>query len=268
MSDLIIKSKSELEAMRAAGRVVGEVLGRMHDLVKPGVTTLDLDREAEKIIRDAGAVPSFLGYGTPPFPKSICASVNEEVVHGIPNARRRLKEGDIVSIDVGAYLHGYHGDAARTFPVGEVSDEAMELMRGTHDAFWAAYKVLETFREKNIHMRDVSAAIQQVADERGYGVFRELTGHGIGTEMHQGPEILNYKSLRRGPKITAGMALAIEPMFAATPNWHIKVAEDQWTIITQSGALASHYENTILVFEDHLEVSTMPAIEEPGEFYL
>lgn len=270
MSGIVIKTTGELERMREAGRIVGLVLGHIGEILEPGMSTLLLDREAERIIRGEGAEPSFLGYGQPPFPASICASINEEVVHGIPSADRILREGDVISIDVGAYIDGFHGDAARTFPVGEVSEDAMDLMRATHDAFWAAYYRLERAHQsgERLHVRDLSEAIENVADERGYGVFKELTGHGIGHQMHEAPEILNFTTLRRGSRITTGMGLAVEPMFAASKNWRLSIEDDGWTCTTRDGSLASHYENTILVFPDHLEVSTLPSTEEAGEFYL
>lgn len=270
MAGIVIKTTSELERMREAGRIVGLVLGHMKQIIEPGISTLELDRQAERIIRGEGAEPSFLGYGQPPFPATICASINKEVVHGIPSSDRILQAGDIISIDVGAYIDGFHGDAARTFPIGDVSTEAMDLMRATHDAFWAAYHRLDQAHQKGerLHVRDLSAAIEQVAEDRGYGVFRELTGHGIGHEMHEAPEILNYSTMRRGPRITPGMGLAVEPMFAGTKNWRLFIEDDGWTCTTRDGSLASHYENTILVFSDHIEVSTLPETEKLGEFYL
>lgn len=270
MAGIVIKTTGELERMREAGRIVGQVLGHIGQIIEPGMSTLQLDREAERIIRSEGAEPSFLGYGQPPFPASICASINEEVVHGIPSEHRILREGDIISIDVGAYIDGFHGDAARTFPVGEVSEEALNLLRATHDAFWAAYNRLSKALQNSerLHIRDLSEAIEKVAKDRGYGVFKELTGHGIGHEMHEAPEILNFVTMRRGSRITAGMGLAIEPMFAATENWRLSIEDDGWTCTTRDGSLASHYENTLLVFPDHLEVSTLPSTERAGEFYL
>lgn len=270
MAGIVIKTTGELERMREAGRIVGKVLGHIGRILEPGISTLDLDGEAERIIRAEGAEPSFLGYGQPPFPASICASINEEVVHGIPSEKRILRNGDIISIDVGAFIDGFHGDAARTFPVGQVGEEAIDLIRATHDAFWAAYDRLDVSHRsgERLHIRDLSEAIEKVADERGYGVFRELTGHGIGHDMHEAPEILNYATMRRGSRITAGMGLAVEPMFAATANWRLSIEDDGWTCTTRDGSLASHYENTILVFPDHLEVSTLPETERPGEFYL
>jgi len=237
-----LKTSAEIEKMQKAGRVVALVFEALSDLIKPGVSTFELDRKAEQVIRGEGAVPSFLGYGTPPFPASICVSINQEIVHGIPSHSRILKEGDIVSVDVGAELDGFHGDAARTFPVGEISPEVAQLVKVTEECFWIG------FEKSQIGNRigDISSAIAQHAESFGYGVVRELTGHGIGRHMHEDPDVPNYGKKGHGLRITAGLVIAIEPMInLGTRN--IEVLDDEWTIVTADGRQSSHYENTIAI---------------------
>ena len=237
-----IKSAREVELMRAAGHVVAEVLDSMREHVRPGVTTGELNRIAHEAIVSRAAVPSFLGYEG--FPGSICTSVNEQIVHGIPG-RRRLHEGDIVSLDVGAILKGYHGDAALTLPVGEVSDVARRLIEATEGAFWAG---MEHLRAGN-RLGDVSAAIQEHAESRGFSLVREFSGHGIGREMHEDPSVPNVGRPGTGLRLRAGMTLAVEPMLTAgEPD--ADILDDEWTVVTADGSLAAHYEHTVLVTDD------------------
>ncbi len=237
---ITIKSKYEIEFMKAAGRVTGETLKLLQELTKPGVSTLELDKAAEKYIRSQGCVPSFKGYGG--FPGSVCASINDEVIHGIPG-KRILKDGDIVSFDVGACYKGYHGDAARTFGVGNISDEAQKLIDVTCESFFEGIK----FAKDGYRISDISGAIQKYVEDNGFSVLREYCGHGIGRELHEEPEIPNYVAPgRRGVRIRPGMCLAIEPMVNAGTR-EIYVADNDWTVLTQDGKLAAHYENSVLV---------------------
>lgn len=235
-----IKSKTEVEYMKEAGRVTGEALKLLESLVKPGITTLELDQAAEKFIRSQGCTPSFKGYGG--FPGSVCISINDEVIHGIPG-KRILREGDIVSFDVGACYKGYNGDAARTFGVGKISDEAQRLIDVTKESFFAGIK----FAKDGYRISDISAEIQRVAEENGFSVLREYCGHGIGRELHEEPEIPNYyEKGRRGIRIRPGMCLAIEPMVNMGSK-EIYVGDDEWTVYTDDGKPAAHYENTVLI---------------------
>lgn len=239
---LRLKSSEEIQRIRNAGRIVAEVLEAMKTLVRPGVSTLELDAAAEAIIRRAGAVPSFKGYGDPPFPGSICSSIDEEVVHGIPSANRILKEGQIISVDVGAYYEGFHADAARTFGVGAIDADKAKLIRITEASFWAG------FAQAIIGNRigDLSAAVQTVAEAEGYGVVRELTGHGVGRKLHEDPDLPNYGHPGRGLRLEAGLVLAMEPMInMGTRN--IAILEDGWTIITKDRKPSAHYENTFAI---------------------
>lgn len=240
-----IKTADEMNSIAKAGRIVAMVLEEMKTFVRPGISTLDIDRKVESIIRGEGAVPSFLNYGTPPFPGSACVSVNDEVVHGIPSAARILKDGDIVSVDVGAYLNGWHGDAARTFPVGEVSEEAMALIRNTEASFWAAFEMARVGNR----LGDISHAVEAVARQFNYGVVKELTGHGIGSELHEDPQVPNYGRAGHGPRLQAGMVLAVEPMLNLGTA-RIDILDDDWTIVTADGKYSAHYENTIGITED------------------
>ena len=240
---ITINSKYEIENLKVAGRVVFETLKLLEELTKPGVSTLELDKAAEKYIRSQNCIPSFKGYGG--FPGSICASVNSEVIHGIPD-RRILKDGDIVSFDVGACYKGYHGDAARTYGVGEISAEAQRLIDVTRESFFEGIK----FAKEGYRISDVSGAIQKYVEERGYSVLREYCGHGLGKELHEEPEIPNYVAPgHRGIRIRPGMCLAIEPMVNEGSR-HIYVADNDWTVLTEDGKLAAHYENSILVTND------------------
>lgn len=239
---IILKTASELQKMWKAGQVVRQVHQWLRDAIKPGVTTRELDELAREKFQLLGAIPSFLGYHG--FPGSICTSVNEQVVHGIPG-ERRLEEGDIISIDVGAIVDGYHSDAARTWPVGEVSPEALALIEHTKMALEHG---IQAARIGN-RLSDIGAAIEAYALSKGYGVVREFVGHGIGTSMHEDPQVPNYGPAGRGPRLKAGMTLAIEPMLNAGGE-RVRVLEDQWTVVTADGSLSAHYEDTIAVTPD------------------
>ena len=237
---IVCRSAAELERMREAGRLVGEVLTELAALVKPGVTTAELDDAAERRILAAGAVPAFKGYHG--YPATICASINDEVIHGIPSGRRVLKAGDVISIDVGASLDGYYGDSAVTLPVGPVSEDAATLLRVTDEAL---YKAIERVRPGN-RVSDIGHAVQQHVEAFGFSVVREFVGHGIGQQMHEEPQIPNYGDPGRGPRLTEGMVLAIEPMVnAGKPA--VKVLADGWTAVTKDGSLSAHFEHTVAV---------------------
>lgn len=252
-----LKTQTEIKKMQAAGRIVALVLNAVEKAVKPGVTTWELDRIAEDLIRQNGATPSFLNYGTPPFPASICASVNDEVVHGIPSKSRVLNEGDIVSIDVGACLDGFHGDAARTFAVGEISEENKRLIRITEECFW---KGLEQAKPGN-RIGDVSAAIQKHAESHGLGVVRQLVGHGIGEHLHEDPDVPNFGREGHGPRISEGLVIAVEPMINAG-GADIRMLPDHWTIATADGKNSGHYENTFAITENGPVITTLIAEKE------
>ena len=240
---IVCRSTAELQRMREAGRLVGEVLTELAALVAPGVTTADLDDVAEKRIRRAGATPAFKGYHG--YPATICASVNEEVIHGIPSGRRVLSEGDVISIDVGASLDGYYGDSAITLPVGQVSEEAATLLRVTEESL---YKAIERVKVGG-RVSDLGHAVQQHVEAYGFSVVREFVGHGIGQRMHEEPQVPNYGEAGRGPRLTEGMVLAIEPMVnVGTPA--VKVLADGWTAVTRDSSLSAHFEHTVAVTAD------------------
>lgn len=234
-----LKSREEVAVMRRAGRVVGEVLRLMGEMVAPGRSTADLDRAAEEFIRSRGGRPAFKGYNG--FPATICASINEQVVHGIPGPRT-LKEGDLISIDVGAIVDGFYGDAAATFPVGEVSPEARRLLATTKEALARGIAQVAPGNR----LSDVSHAVQACAEEAGFSVVREYVGHGIGRTMHEAPAIPNYGPPGRGLRLKAGMTLAIEPMVNAG-GYEVEVEEDDWTVVTRDGSLSAHFEHTVAV---------------------
>jgi methionyl aminopeptidase len=237
---IICRSADELERMREAGRLVGEVLAELAAVVAPGVTTADLDAMAEKRIARAGATPAFKGYHG--YPATICASINEEVIHGIPSGRRLLQEGDIISIDVGASLNGYFGDSAVTLPVGQVSEEAATLLRVTEEAL---FKAIERVRPGN-RVSDIGHAVQKHVEAYGFSVVREFVGHGIGQRMHEEPQVPNYGEPGRGPRLAEGMVLAIEPMVnAGKPA--VKLLGDGWTAVTRDSSLSAHFEHTVAV---------------------
>ncbi|MBW1972970.1 MAG: type I methionyl aminopeptidase [Spirochaetes bacterium] len=239
---ITIKTKEEIEKIRKANQIVAFTLNELSKIVKPGITTIELDRLAEKIIRDKGATPAFKGYRG--FPASLCASVNEEVVHGIPK-KRKLKEGDIISLDLGSCLNGYYGDAAITLPVGRVDEKATLLMRVTKEAL---YKGIEKARVGN-HLYDISFAIQQWAESHGFSVVRDFVGHGIGRQLHEDPKVPNYGLPNRGPLLKEGMVIAIEPMINEG-RWEVKVLNDGWTVVTIDGKRSAHFEHTIAITND------------------
>lgn len=245
-----VKSKKEIELMKVAGRITGEVLQLIEENVKPGVTTKELDKMAEDFIRKNGAIPSFKNYAG--FPGSICASVNHQVIHGIPSQKVVLKEGDIISIDVGAKYKGYNGDAARTFGVGNISPEAKRLIEITKQSFFEGIK----FCYENARVSDISHAVQMCAEGAGYGVVRDYVGHGVGAELHESPEIPNFGNPGRGARLISGMTLAIEPMINMG-DYRVKVLPDGWTVETLDGCLSAHYENTVLITKGEPELLTL-----------
>jgi methionyl aminopeptidase len=234
-----LKSPAEIEKMRAAGRIVGALLVELRGRVRPGVTTKELDGFARKFIENKKAIPTFLGYQG--YPATICASVNEQVVHGIPNDRR-LEEGDIVGIDVGATLDGYVGDAARTYAVGKISPEAQALLKTTKECL---DRGLAAAKDGN-HLGDIGHAVQSCAEAKGFSVVKDFVGHGIGKKMHEAPQIANYGSPGQGIRIKSGMAFAIEPMINAGA-WQVRVLDDAWTVVTRDGSLSAHFEDTVIV---------------------
>jgi methionyl aminopeptidase len=241
---ITIKSPREVETMAAAGRIVAETLAVVAREVRPGVSTEALDRIAEQFIRShPGARPSFKGLYD--FPATLCTSINQEVVHGIPSAKRTLKEGDLLSVDVGVWLEGLHADSAATFPVAAVSPEAQKLLRVTQQALAAG---IAQARAGN-HVGDIGYAVQQVAEGAGYSVVRELVGHGIGTSFHEEPQVPNYGKPKRGTRLTAGMTIAIEPMVnVGSPE--IRTLDDKWTVVTEDGSLSAHFEHTVAIQEN------------------
>jgi methionyl aminopeptidase len=238
-----LKSPEQLQSMRRAGLVVGETLQTLRAAVAPGVTTEELDDLARQCIEDAGATPSFLGYHG--YPKTICASVNEEIVHGIPRPDKRLASGDIISIDCGAIVDGWHGDSAITVPVGEIDPELKELLAITEESMWAVFARARL----GMRMRDLGAIVERVATPAGFGIVDHYGGHGIGTEMHQDPHVLNHGRGSRGPKLVEGMALAIEPMLTVGDPDTLELA-DGWTVITTDRSYAAHFEHTFTMTAD------------------
>jgi methionyl aminopeptidase len=246
-----IKTPEQIDLMRVAGLLTGETLELLRDACRPGITTGELDRLAEENIRSHGGVPSFLGYGYPPFPATICASVNEEVVHGIPGSRE-LVEGDVISIDCGAIVDGWHGDAAITVAIGEVPDEVTELMRVTEEALWAGIAAARL----GGRVTDISHAVEQSVRRRGdYGILEDYVGHGIGSQMHMAPNVPNVGRAGRGPKLVPGLALAVEPMVTLGTN-QTDVLPDDWTVATADGSRAAHFEHTFTLTPDGAWVLT------------
>ncbi|HWQ50624.1 MAG TPA: type I methionyl aminopeptidase [Terriglobales bacterium] len=250
---IILKGSAEIALMRKAGEIASAALrlGGMH--VKPGVTTGELDRLIQSHIEKAGAIPSFLGYGG--FPAAACISINDVVIHGIPG-RRRLAEGDIVSIDVGARYHGYHGDCAATFPVGEVSQEARKLIEVTRQSFFEGLK----FAKRGFRLGDIGHAVQSYVERFGFSVVRSYVGHGVGAALHEEPEVPNFGFAGRGLRLEPGMTIAVEPMVNAG-GFEVEVGEDEWTVTTCDHALAAHYENTILITDGEPEILTVRNLE-------
>ena len=251
-----IKSEREIELMREAGKILAKVHEELGKAVKPGISTKEIDRICEEMIRSYGCIPSFLGYEG--YPASVCISVNDEVVHGIPNKHRYLNEGDIVSLDTGVIWKGYQSDAARTHMIGEVTPQARKLVEVTQQSFFEGIK----FAKAGNHLNDISAAVQAYAEKFGYGVVRDLVGHGIGEHLHEDPEVPNFARRRKGIRLQAGMTLAVEPMInIGRPG--VRWLDDEWTVVTEDGSLSAHYENTILVGEDGPEIlSLLPSDEE------
>ncbi|WP_126424813.1 type I methionyl aminopeptidase [Brevibacillus marinus] len=247
---IILKSAAELEIMREAGRIVALTHQELAKAIKPGVTTKELDELAETFIRSKGAIPSFKGYGG--FPGSICASVNEELVHGIPG-KRTLQEGDIISIDVGAQFQGYHGDSAWTYAVGAISEEDRLLLRVTEESLYQGLNQAAPGKR----LSDISHAVQAYVEAHGFTIVREYVGHGVGRELHEDPQIPNYGPPGRGPRLKPGMVLAIEPMVNAGERY-VRTLEDNWTVVTVDGKKCAHFEHTIAITEDGYEILTKP----------
>ena len=253
---LTIKSAAEIEKMRAAGRIVGDTLKLMGEMAQIGVTTAELDKAAEAFIRSKGAVPSFLHYNG--YPKSICTSVNAQVVHGIPG-KYALRDGDIISVDVGAERNGFHGDAARTFLVGDVAPEVRELVKVTRECFYEGMK----FARPGYRISDIGIAIQAHAERHGYGVVRELIGHGIGTHMHEPPDVPNYfdKRTGRGIRLVKGMTIAVEPMINLGGR-EVFVYDDGWTVEARDSRPSAHYENTVVITDDEPQLLTLMGVDD------
>lgn len=245
-----IKSQHEIELMRESCKILAEVHAKLGEMIEPGISTWDIDAMGEKLIRSYGCVPNFLNYNG--YPASICVSVNDEVVHGIPSKERILMEGDIVSLDAGLIYKGYHSDAARTYPVGEVSQEAKQLIEVTRQSFFEGIK----HARAGVHLHDISNAIDAYCSKFGYGVVRDLVGHGIGTSLHEDPQIPNFRQWRKGIRLQPGMTLAIEPMITLG-TYKVGWLDDDWTVVTMDGSPAAHYENTILITEGEPEILTL-----------
>ncbi|WP_434310688.1 type I methionyl aminopeptidase [Hominifimenecus sp. rT4P-3] len=245
-----IKSEKEIALMRESGRLLAIVHEELGKAIRPGMTTKDIDRLGEEIIRSFGCVPNFLHYNG--YPASICVSVNDEVVHGIPSRKRYLEDGDIVSLDAGLIYKGYHSDAARTHAVGEISKEARKLMDVTRECFFEGIK----FAKAGYHLHDISNAIAAHATKHGYGIVEDLVGHGIGTHLHEEPEIPNFYQHTKGIRLKPGMTLAIEPMINMGTK-DVEWLDDDWTVVTADGSLSAHYENTVLITEGEPEILTI-----------
>ena len=253
---IVIKSNEEIDIMRVSCRMTGELLNDLNDFIKPGLSTLDVDTFCAEYIERHGMVPTFKGYGG--FPGNVCVSVNEEVVHGIADKDRILHEGDIVSVDVGAIYKGFTSDAARTYPVGKISEEAEKLIRVTRESFFSGME----FAKVGCRLSDISHAIQEKAESNGFGVVRDFVGHGVGRELHEDPQIPNYGKAGRGPRLVEGMVLAIEPMITMGSH-EIGVLEDGWTVVTRDGQPAAHFEHTIVVRKGKAEIlSSFEEIEQ------
>jgi len=243
-----IKSLHEIQKMRAAGRIVAEVFEVLKPLIVPGITTKELDKIAAEHIKKSGATCSFYNYSG--YPGHVCISVNDEVIHGIPG-KRKLCDGDIVSVDVGACIDGYHGDAARTFAVGNISSDAKKLIEVTEASFWRGIE----FARPGNRIGDISANVQKIVEENGFSVVRDFVGHGIGSALHEEPEVPNYGTEGRGPRLISGMTIAVEPM-VNIGTYQVNTLSDDWTVVTADGKLSAHYENTILITADGAEILT------------
>lgn len=247
---IIIKSKQEIDLMRESGKVTGYILNTLADFIKPGISTMDVDRYVEDTIRKHKMIPTFKGYGG--FPGSACVSINEEVVHGIPDKKRIIHEGDIVSVDVGSTYKGYVSDAARTYAVGKVDAEAQRLIDVTRESFFAGME----FARVGYRLSDISHAIQAHAEGAGFSVIRDFVGHGVGREMHEDPQIPNYGKPGKGPRLVAGMVFAIEPMICQG-TYEVETLLNDWTVVTADGKLAAHYENTVVINDGEPELLTL-----------
>jgi len=244
-----IKTREQIEKMRIAGEILAKLDEVLRKEIKPDVTTKQLDSIAEEFIRSQGAVPSFKGYGG--FPGSICTSVNDEIVHGIPS-ERKLKQGDIISIDMGSYIGGYHADAARTYAVGEITPELQKLIDVTKQSFFEGIQ----YAKQGCHLNQIGIAIQKYVEQNGFSVVREYVGHGIGRKLHEDPSVANYREQRKGILLKRGMALAIEPM-VNMGSYQLKVLKDGWTAVTRDGLCAAHYENTVVITNGEPEILTL-----------
>lgn len=246
---IILKSQQEIAKMAYAGRIVAEALEGLKSLVKPGITTIELDRFTEEFLRKKGAKPAFKGYRD--YPSTICASINNQVVHGIPSDKVVLNSGDIISIDIGAVIDGFYGDAAITLPVGDISTEASRLLKITETALYEGIKMAVAGRR----LSDISNAVQSCVEGNGYSVVRDFVGHGIGQSLHEEPQIPNFGRAGQGPRLKTGMTLAIEPM-VNMGRWEIQILGDNWTAVTKDGSLSAHFEHTIVVTDDAPEILT------------
>lgn len=247
---IIIKSEEEIDLMRTSGKVTAYILKELENFIKPGMSTADIDRFVEETIVGNGMIPTFKGYGG--FPASACVSVNEEVVHGIPSRKRIIREGDIVSVDVGVTYKGYVSDAARTYAVGSISEEAQRLIDVTRDSFFEGLKYCKV----GYRLSDISHAIQKRAEGAGFSVIRDFVGHGVGQNMHEEPQIPNYGRPGRGPRLTPGMVFAIEPMICEG-DYDVETLSNNWTVVTLDGKLAAHYENTVVITDGEPELLTL-----------
>lgn len=246
-----IKSAREIDLMRESGRLLAIVHDELGKFIRPGISTLDIDKMGDELIRSFGCVPNFLHYNG--YPASICVSVNNEVVHGIPRAEHILQEGDIVSLDAGLIYKGYHSDAARTYAVGEISKEAADLITVTKQSFFEGIKMAKA----GYHLYDISNAIAAYVTSYGYGIVRDLVGHGIGTKLHEAPQIPNFAQKKKGLRLQPGMTLAVEPMINMGTG-DVVWLDDEWTVVTADGAYSAHYENTILITDGEPEILTLP----------
>ena len=250
MELITLKSPRELECMRKAGRITAAARKLAGELVVPGITTLEIDTAVRKFIESQGGKPSFLGYGG--FPGSACVSVNDVVIHGIPSKKVVLKEGDIVSVDVGTFIDGFHGDCAATFPCGKVSEEAQRLIEVTEQSFWEGMKYARVGKR----VSDISHAVQAYVESHGFSVVRDFVGHGVGRELHDAPSVPNYGPAGHGPRLQPGMTIAVEPM-VCQGDWRVQVLKDGWTTVSADGSLTAHYENTILITDGEPEILTV-----------
>lgn len=245
-----IKSAREIELMRESCRLLSIVHEELGKMIRPGISTMDINNEGERLIRSFGCEPNFLNYNG--YPASICVSVNDEVVHGIPKKERILQEGDIVSLDAGMIYKGYHSDAARTYGVGKISPEAQQLIDVTKQSFFEGIK----YAKAGNHLFDISNAIDDYVTPFGYGIVQDLVGHGVGAKLHEDPQIPNFRQWRRGPKLRPGMTLAIEPMINMG-TWQVHWLDDDWTVVSDDGSLSAHYENTVLITDGEPEILTL-----------